>query len=104
MTEYKAEKQSELFVKELELPIEYIVNILVKYLKDRAIKDTLWKLFGEQIYTNIQNNLQGTKICEVCGERFEVNGSKDRNIYCENCKYEKYIEKNEKYNKKRTNI
>ena len=101
-TEYNSKKQCQLFIDELGYSLEYITNTLVKSLQNESTKDTLWKLFGEQIYNNIQTNLYGTKICECCKERFTTSGKSDRNIYCENCRYEKTIEKNEKYNEKRT--
>ncbi len=58
-------------------------------------------MFGQTIYSNLQSNLSNTKICECCKDRFPIDGKSDRNIYCENCRYEKTIEKNEKYNEKR---
>jgi len=88
-TEYNSEKQLQLFIDQLGYSVEYITNVLVKSLQSESTKDTLWKLFGEQIYNNLQSNLYGTKICEVCGERFELDNIKDvKSKLCDNCKYE----------------
>lgn len=104
--EYNSLKQRNMFVDFVKEDINIIVNVLVKELKNEPNKDTLWKLFGDIIYENINNNLKNTKICECCKERFEVEGVNDRNIYCENCRRENELEKkrkywNETYNKKR---
>lgn len=64
------------------------------------IKQGLYR--WEVNHRDLQSNLQGTKICEVCGERFIIKSKKDTSSkYCENCKYDKEIEKYSKYNKKR---
>lgn len=52
-------------------------------------KDTLWKLFGNVIYINLERNLEGTKLCEVCRERFSITNEKDfSSKYCTRCKAE----------------
>lgn len=84
-TEYNSEKQLQLFIDELGYSVEYITNVLVKALQSESTKDTLWKLFGEQIYNNIQSNLHETKICEVCGERFEYNKFDSKKKLCDEC-------------------
>lgn len=101
LTEYNSEKQLQMFIDELGFSVEYITNVLVKSLKGEATKDTLWKLFGEQIYKNIQSNIQGTKICEVCGERFEyIQKVGKPRLYCDNCAYDLELEKTKKRMKK----
>jgi DNA-directed RNA polymerase subunit RPC12/RpoP len=75
----------------------YITDILVKSLRDDVRKDTLWRLFGDIIYGNITRNLDGTKICSKCGERFNISSNADRNIYCEKCKRENELKKKRKY-------
>lgn len=101
LLEHDSSKQREYMLNTLNIDINVVVNILVKELHGKINQDSLWRMFGKQIYSNLQFNLQGTKICECCGDRFIVSGKLDRNIYCENCRYEKTIEKNEKYNEKR---
>ena len=65
---------------------EFITDVLIKLLQDDANKDTLWKLFGDIIYNNIQTNLKNTKRCEVCGARFEYNQNcKTKPKYCNEC-------------------
>lgn len=67
-------------------------------------KDTLWKLFGDVIYKNLERNLDGTKLCKTCGERFKYNvKSKKETLYCNDCARKINIKntiKNRKNNKK----
>ena len=69
--------------------IEYITDILVKYLYETKAqnKSTLWNSFGDVIIQNIKNNIpKNTKLCEVCGKRFEYNVSACKpTIYCSSC-------------------
>lgn len=97
MLEFDAMKQKIMFIESIKEEENYIVNVLIKSLQNDVNKDTLWRLFGETIYNNLKKNIGNTKICEVCGERFEIENSLDRNIYCPNCKKEKELEKKRKY-------
>ena len=79
-------KQREEFVKMIGKTKEFITDVLIKLLQDDANKDTLWKLFGDVIYNNLQNNLKNTKRCETCGVRFEYNPNcKTKPKYCNDC-------------------
>ena len=70
---------------ELTDDVEYLVDVLIKYLyeKNSAWKETLWKCFGEIIYSNLQNNLSGMKPCECCGKMIEIKNNRTK--YCEKC-------------------
>ena len=96
-------KKRKMFIDILGYDEKYITNVLVKYLKDDVRKDTLWKLFGESIYENICNSIpSNTKLCEVCGERFEfVQKVGKPEIYCCSCRKNKLVERYKKYNVKR---
>lgn len=64
---------------------QYVTDVLVKYLyaeKDSPFKTTLWSSFGDIIIKNMARNLNGTKQCEMCGERIEKKRAKK---YCEKC-------------------
>lgn len=105
LMEYNSAKQKQLFVEMINEPIEYIVNVLVKGLLDDINKDTLWRLFGEEIYNNIYNNLKDTKICEMCGERFKYHQTVGRpKLICNKCSKEKELKNTrlrvQKYRKK----
>lgn len=70
--------------------IRYVTDVLVKYLyeeKNASNKNTLWNSFGHIIVENIVMNLpQNTKLCEVCGDRFEYNPkAKKETLYCKKC-------------------
>lgn len=92
------EKKRKMFITNVGCDEDYIVNVLVKYLKNETRKDTLWKLFGYKIYENICDNLEGTKQCEVCGKRFKCNSNSQK--MCERCAYEKQLELAKKYKEK----
>lgn len=81
--QFDAVKQRQLFIDIIGKPAEFIVDVLVKALQDDVNKDTLWRLFGDVIYENIQRNLAGTKICIKCGKRFKSTNNKSK--YCETC-------------------
>lgn len=70
--EFNARRQCKKFVDYIGKPKEYIVDVLVKSLRNDINKDTLWKLFGDIIYSNIERNLENTKICTKCGFRFNM--------------------------------
>lgn len=95
--EYDTNKQRELFLEISNEPIEYITDVLIKGLQNDINKDTLWRLFGDIIYSNLENNLKGTKICKRCNQRFQFNNNKMK--YCDDCA--KYIknEQNKQYYK-----
>lgn len=97
--EFDADRQREMFVKLVDAPISYIVDVLVKALQDDVNKDTLWRLFGSEIYKNIEANLKNTRICKRCNQRFFlINRSDFSSKYCEKCKME--IQKEKDRNKK----
>jgi hypothetical protein len=95
--EFDSIKQSEQFVSFIGESAEYITDVLVKSLQNDINKDTLWRLFGDIIFNNIKNNLEGTKICENCKERFKLQSNLDRNVYCNKCKRDNELEKKRKY-------
>lgn len=81
--------------------VEYLTDVLVKYLHttNAQNKTTLWNSFGDIIIKNIQSNIpSNTKLCEVCGKRFEYNEKcKMLPKYCENCAKEVKNEQNKQY-------
>jgi hypothetical protein len=94
--------QREEFASLLGLHKEFICDVLIKLLQGDANKDTLWKLFGDIIYRNLEKRLTGTKRCHICGERFELQSKFDGSSkYCSNCLEMKKLEKYNRYNKKR---
>lgn len=98
LLEFDAIKQKKMFIELIGETEDYITNILVKALQNDLNKDTLWKLFGENIYNNLLNNIGNTKICEVCGERFEYNiNCKNLPKYCESCAKKIKNEQNKSY-------
>ena len=99
---YNSDKKREYFLSQTSLDINQVVNILVKELHGKINQDSLWRMFGHVIFTNLETNLANTKICECCKERFEyVQKTGKPKIYCDSCAYEKEVEKYEKYNQKR---
>ncbi len=102
--EFDADRQREMFVKLVDAPISYVVDVLVKALQDDVNKDTLWRLFGSEIYKNIEANLTNTRICKRCNQRFFlINKSDFSSKYCEKCKTEiqKEADRNKKLRKRR---
>lgn len=92
--EFDSTKQRDRFVEYNGESAEYITDVLVKSLQNDINKDTLWRLFGDIIHNNIKRNLVGTKICEVCGERYIIENDKDfSSKYCSDCRKEKDREK-----------
>jgi hypothetical protein len=84
--EFDSIKQRDQFVEYIGESVEYITDVLVKSLQNDINKDTLWRLFGDVIYENIKRNLEGTKICEKCSERFKYNiNCKNLPKYCKTC-------------------
>lgn len=101
--QFDSNKQRELFAEIIGMPEEYISDVLVKALQDDVNKDTLWRLFGEVIYRNIEKNLSGTKICKKCGNRFHYDTSivgKPSSL-CASCRNQNQLEKYRKYNQNR---
>ena len=93
--QFDTTKQRSLFVQIIEESPEFITDVLVKALQNDVNKGTLWRLFGDVIYKNLQKNLADTKICEKCGKRFEISNPNDHSAkYCSNCKKE--IERDKK--------
>ena len=85
--------------------VECLTDVLVKYLyiTKAQNKTTLWNSFGDIIIKNLQANIpSNTKLCEVCGERFEYNNKcKTLPKYCEKCAVEvNRIKTLENYHKK----
>ena len=101
--QFDSNKQRKLFTDLIGMPEEYISDVLVKALQDDVNKDTLWRLFGEIIYHNIEINLNGTKICKKCGNRFQYDPSSigKPNSLCANCRSQNQLEKYKKYNQNR---
>ena len=84
--QFDSNKQRELFRELIGESKEYITDVLVKALQDDVNKDTLWRLFGNVIYSNIERNLKDTKICKCCGERFEYETKVGKPpIFCSKC-------------------
>ena len=97
-------KIREQFINYIGESAEYVTDVLVKSLQSEINKDTLWRLFGDVIYYNIKRNLEGTKICVNCKERFKITNTKDTSSkYCENCKVIKNKEKKKKWKNKNKN-
>lgn len=93
--EFDSIKQSQQFVDYIGEQKEYITDVLVKSLQNEINKDTLWRLFGDVIYNNIERNLKGTKICKNCKERFLSTNNKSK--YCEICSKTIKNEQNKQY-------
>lgn len=77
--------------------VECLTDVLVKYLyiTKAQNKTTLWNSFGDIIIKNLQTNIPAnTKLCEVCGERFEFEHKVGKpEIYCSKCKKTIELEK-----------
>lgn len=103
--EFDADRQREMFVRLVDMPVSYIVDVLVKALRDDINKDTLWRLFGSEIYKNIETNLKNSRICKRCNQRFFlINRNDHSSKYCDSCKLEIQREKDRlKKQKKRRN-
>lgn len=101
--QFDSNKQRKLFTDLIGMPEEYISDVLVKALQDDVNKDTLWRLFGKIIYHNIEINLNGTKICKKCGNRFQYDPSSigKPNSLCANCRSQNQLKKYRKYNQNR---
>lgn len=99
--EFDINKQRNMFLDIIAESKEYIADVLVKSLQDDVNKDTMWRLFGDVIYKNVENNLKGTKICKQCGERFEIESKTANEKYCKHCAKERKLQQNNKY---RSNI
>lgn len=93
--EFDTNKQRSMFMDIIGKSKEYITDVLVKLLQDDVNKDTLWRLFGEVIYHNIERNLKNTKICCKCNTRFVSNNNKMK--YCEACAKVEKNKKNKQY-------
>ena len=91
--------QREQFSEMLGYSKEFICDVLIKILQGDANKDTLWKLFGDIIYKNLEGQLSGTKRCKVCGDRFIANNNKAK--YCNECALKIKNEQNKSYYRKK---
>ena len=85
--EFDSNKQRDLFLEIINEPVKYITDVLVKGLQNDINKDTMWRLFGDVIYDNLERNLKGTKICKKCNKRFRYDKINTRKIpiCCKNC-------------------
>lgn len=63
-------KQRKMFESIIGEPATVIVDVLIRELQNEINKDTLWRLFGDVIYSNIEANVNGTKICVSVGIGF----------------------------------
>lgn len=82
-------KLIELELLKINEDIEYVTDVLVKYLfeiKDSKFKDTLWESFGEVIEENLKKNLSEAKHCEDCDSKFRKAKIKTR---CDECQKKK---------------
>ena len=78
---------------ELNKDTYYVTDVLVKYLynhKKSNYKTTLWECFGDVVIENLKNNVEkkigdDTILCEICGERIEVEGKAYSKKYCNEC-------------------
>lgn len=65
---------------------QYIADVLTRffYSNNSRFKDSLWDVYGELLYSNLEKNLKDTIQCELCTTRVvKINKSTK---YCENCK------------------
>lgn len=91
--EFDTNKQRSMFIDIIGESKEYITDVLVKLLQDDVNKDTLWRLFGEVIYCNLEKNLKNTKICQCCKQRFEYIQKKGKPpVYCDECSSKRELE------------
>jgi hypothetical protein len=75
---------------EINIDIEYVVDVLIKYLyceKNSKFKETLWWTFGDVLLDHIINNLNISEVCCDCGSRFIQ--TKQRQVRCDSCKKER---------------
>jgi hypothetical protein len=66
--------------------IEYVVDVLVKYLYEicnSKNKTTLWESFGDILINNIKEVIENTILCEKCGKREQK--TKQRQMMCLSC-------------------
>lgn len=66
----------------------YVCDVLTYHLyhKGNKNKETLWDIFGDNIYNNLVSNLGNTIQCVTCTNRFTP--SNNRQEYCDTCKKE----------------
>lgn len=84
--EFDTNKQRNMFIEIIGESKEHITDVLVKLLQDDVNKDTLWRLFGEVIYNNLERNLKNTKLCKCCGKRYEIKPKDFSSNNCNECK------------------
>jgi len=102
--EFNSKKQRAMFLEIIGESKEYITDVLIKSLQSDVNKDILWRLFGDVIYSNIENNLKGTKICKNCGERFKYEQSVGKpKDFCDECAKIRELEMSKKRMRKMRN-
>jgi hypothetical protein len=84
-----------------DYPINKIVDILVRYMyeKNKRYKTSLWGIFGDIIYANLEENLKGTIACDECGKRIK-SSSQNNSKYCDDCAKNKEKERKRKWKRK----
>lgn len=98
LLEYNSGQQREYMLSKLDMDINLVVNTLMKELHGKINQDSLWRMFGRVIFTNLETNLANTKICECCKERFEYNPNcKNLPKYCIDCASSIKNEQNKEY-------
>lgn len=88
-------------MKESKKRVDYIVDVLIEHLyfeNGGRSKDILWDAYGDIIVENIKNNLEGTKCCENCLDRFKMKIHTQK--YCKPCATEIDKENKKERNKR----
>lgn len=94
---------------QLGLEVEDAVDIIIKYIyttNRNSRKGFLFDLFGDIIYKNIKSNIKKAlgeyTMCEVCGDRVELETPNSNVKYCNECGKKVKLEQNKKsYHKTR---
>lgn len=97
-------------LRKVEIDTFKVINSLVKFLYQKPSnrkKKLFWYIFGEQLYNNIVEHLDGTQICLCCGKRTNklvndwcydcINKVNGKPVVCVNCGKQFFI--SAKYNK-----
>lgn len=66
---------------------DYVMDLLIKALRNESTKSLLWGMFGEKMYSNLEKRVSGTKICSKCKKRYVPNSNNQK--MCNSCKVEK---------------
>jgi hypothetical protein len=86
---------------EIHNDIDFIVDVLVKYLygeKCSKFKETLWWSFGDVIIKNLQRNLLNIVECVDCSKIIE--NPRQRQVRCDSCQHERDKDNNRKRQQK----